>query len=279
VPGYVSNIASNNLHNDLAKKLDYHNVEQLNESTFSQLENSCNAIDIAISTESRECSFISELSFNGKITELTSHGLGEQSSGILNNIESGNVEVKNDSFELLKDSSRILITSEKSPDVTIDNDDIEDLNLTKKGVINETFDEFVQTKTLEERDTIIEKKLKSSLQQNCLPLSINSLPLALDEMLTIYHKNVENMNLSKTSIATNALFIPSHSFNDMMSCEWPKITEVNAHLIMYNRSSNCENIERMCNTYCERFIRPDTLSSFNYKTGHRNVKKQIEWQK
>jgi hypothetical protein len=132
-------------------------------------------------------------------------------------------------------------------------------------------------KTLKESDDFILNKLHMSLSELCPPPSITSLPLSLSEMITLYKKcEYESCDKSEQLIKSNSLFVPSHSYNEMIKKEWPEVMGSKAHGIMYNRSTDCEEIELMLLRYTDRFIRAETTTSFNHKSGPSSVKKKIE---
>lgn len=118
-------------------------------------EDSCNAMDLNISCHQQTAMNI-DLSFNGKISEMTSSGEKEESQFELlpveekdirdesfellkreenvpvnspdvaeSTIEDEEEKIRNESFELLKkeDSSRMHLVNEKSPDVTVESDE------------------------------------------------------------------------------------------------------------------------------------------------------------
>lgn len=130
--------------------------------------------------------------------------------------------------------------------------------------------------TLKDQDDFLLKKFQSSLSEVRPPPSISTLPLSLSEMIAIYKRNLEKPKESFTTIQSNLMFVPSHPLNETKSMEWPKITEVKAHGIIYNRSTDCEQIEFMTVKYVERFIKAETTSSYNHKVGPSSAKKKIE---
>jgi hypothetical protein len=310
VPGLYEREGTDNLHNfeHIIQKLDPHplnistdnkvifdqnnhnffenNYEKtdsrLSTQTLNQLEDSSNAVDLSTSCN-KECSILrTELSFNGKIAEIVaSENKTEEtqkcSDKVLFNLsledddELNENALKNKVEGILK----VLDVDERSPLINKSSEmkppmrkEIKDLSKTAKFGC------------LKERDSFIVDKLKSSLAESYVPPSINTLQLSLSEMLTMYHHNVKNStNVSKSVIASNSLFVPSHPFNEMLSSEWPEITQVQAPLIAYNRSTDCEDIEVMCNVYSQKFIRAETSSSFNHKIGPTSAKKKIERQK
>ena len=139
-----------------------------------------------------------------------------------------------------------------------------------------TSNNIIMPPTLKDRDDFLLKKFQSSLSELCPPPSIASLPLSLSEMIAIYKRNSEKPEESFTPIQSNLMSIPSHPLDETKSMEWPEIMEVKAHGIFYNRSTDCEQIEFMTVKYVERFIKAETMSSYNHKVGPSSAKKKIE---
>lgn len=302
--------------------------------TFNhQLDDSCNAMDLNISCNILNENNNQELSFNGKIPELTT--TASSSPLLLNNeeiektasssspvavldecvnianeqddkqecinnadeSENENEKLRNESFELLKqeDSTKMLFINEneKSPvmeyqDESDDQEDAEIVPVHSHESINLKCDNTSETKiaintssntimpTLKDRDDFLLKKFQSSLSELRPPPSIATLPLSLSEMIAIYKRNLDKPKESFTPVQSNSMFVPSHPFNETKSMEWPQITEVKAHGIIYNRSTDCEQIEFMTVKYVERFIKAETTSSYNHKVGPSSAKKKIE---
>lgn len=217
----------------------------------------------------------------------------------INNVdecENENEKLRNESFELLKqeDSTKMLFINEneKSPVVEYhdESDDQEDvheshsndsINLIKcvntsetKIAINSSNNTIMPT--LKDRDDFLLKKFQSSLSELRPPPSIATLPLSLSEMIAIYKRNLDKPKESFTPIQSNLMNIPSHPANETKSMEWPEIMNVKAHGIIYNRSTDCEQIEFMTVKYVERFIKAETTSSYNHKVGPSSAKKKIE---
>lgn len=287
-------------------------------SSFShQLEDSCNAMDLNISCHhqiaNEETNNI-DLSFNGKITEITEKESctedtqlecipqfellpeEEQKNGqddiAVNADEDEEEKIRNQSFELLKkeDSSKMILVNEKSPEVEADiyeSSENEEAQQGEEIYVAGSSDTIVDTsieksemcedvthKTLEETDIFIKTNIQSSLSELCAPPSITTLPLSLSEMLTTYKQNMSKE--PTTSIKSNSLFIPSHPFNEIMLMEWADLLKVKAHGITYNRNTDCEEIELMRLRYTDKFIRAETISSFTHKIGPTSAKKRVE---
>lgn len=211
--------------------------------------------------------------------------------------ENENEKLRNESFELLKqeDSTKMLFINEneKSPVVEYhdESDDQEDaahdshsndsINLIKcdntsetKIAINSSNNTIMPS--LKDRDDFLLKKFQSSLSELRPPPSIATLPLSLSEMIAIYKRNLDKPKESFMPIQSNLMNIPSHPANETKTMEWPQILNVKAHGILYNRSTDCEQIEFMTVKYVERFIKAETTSSYNHKVGPSSAKKKIE---
>lgn len=223
--------------------------------------------------------------------------------------DSDNERLRNESFELLKkeDSSRMLMMNEKSPIVTEFCDPQDDFNdgqqteaassslspnisqnppneldnenETKKNdaeLNTSSVNGINKPKTIRECDSYIMKKFQASLSETCPPQSITTLPLSLSEMLLTYKKNVDKPSEEFVKVETSSLFVPTHSLNETLNAEWPKLLQVKAPGVMYNRNDDCENTEYMTVRYTEKFIKAETSSSFNYKIGPSSAKKRAQ---
>jgi hypothetical protein len=279
-----------------------------------QLEDSCNAMDLNISchqTANEETSNM-ELSFNGKILEITEKDACTQDVVCLaqfellpeeeeNEEESEEDKIRNESFELLKkeDSSRMILVNEKSPEVQAEIDSSSEnedeklkisenekvipveksLNASASTIVDVSIEksemcEEVTYKSLEETDTFVKNNILSSLAELCAPPSITTLPLSLSEMLAAYKQNLNKEPTS--SVKSNSLYIPSHPFNKVIAMEWAELLKVKAHGITYNRSTDCEDIENMRFRYSDKFIHAETTTSFTHKIGPTSAKKRVE---
>lgn len=284
--------------------------KDLSSTTFShQLEDSCNAMDLNISCHAAASSSVIEssnlnidLSFNGKISEMNSTTIHnddnnkkeeekfeypnqfEVLSPNKSKEEDENEEerIRNESFELLKkeDSSKMILVNEKSPEVVEDNDDddeetdeVQDLPI-EIPKTEDLLEISTETKSLIDCDTFIFNRLHNSLSEHCPPPSIKALPLSLSEMLATYKQNLDKEPVS--AINSSSLFIPSHPLTEVLTTEWPQLAEIKAHGIMYNRSTNCEEIELMRLRYTDKFVRAETTSSYTHKNGPTSAKKRIE---
>ena len=284
--------------------------KEVTATSFShQLEDSCNAMDLNISCHRKQNEDSSNhgLSFNGKIPEVTSDEKNKNELENLQNVEEKTVpekisqngeispqkaeeeEAKDESFELLKqeDSSRMAQLNEKSPETLDDTDvanetDVDSESEVSHGeeekvlpvIASENVCEDMTFKSLEETDTFIKNNFQRTLSEPCAPPSISTLPLSLSEMLATYK---QNLGKEPTSVLkSNSLFAPSHHLCDVKSMEWKNLLKVNAHGIMYNRSTDCEEIELMRLRYTDKFIKMETTSSYTHKNGPTSARKRVE---
>ena len=166
----------------------------------------------------------------------------------------------------------MILVNEKSPQAVNKTDD-EDSDEPQEVVEFEPRKKD-PAKSLIDCDTFIREKLQTSLTGQSVPFSIATLPLSLSEMLSTYQKNLP-MNFT-TNIQSSSLYVPSHPLDEVLKTEWPQVAEVKAHGIMYNRSTDCEDIESMLLRYTDRFIRAETTTSFTHKNGPTSAKKRTE---
>ena len=232
---------------------------------FCNLENSCNAMDLNISC-------IDELvtdpnqSFNGKIAELKAAETEEE-------------RLHNESFEILKkeDSSKMSYINERSPDLFDDEDDVPSDEL--EADAPETDVEDVRESSAYPStacDSLILKKLRSSLTGLCPPPAVTRFQLSLSEMLETYNQNITKALPTDNTIKTSSFFVPTHSPAEVRDLEWPRLMTVKCVDVAYNKSTDNEHIEVMCLKYGERFIGAETSSSFNMRSSAASAKKRIE---
>lgn len=270
-------------------------------TSFShQLEDSCNAMDLNISCHqiANEDTNNIDLSFNGKISEITSSTekneceilLPEELLDTTKEDEDQEEKIRNESFELLKkeDSNKMLLVNEKSPEIQAESDvyseseeqpHVDEENYSVNTTVNLSIEnsdmgEEVSYKSLQETDTFIMRNIQTSLTEQCAPPSITTLPLSLSEMLAVYKQNLSKEPITK--IKSHSHFIPSHALNEVMAMEWSELLKVKAHGITYNRSTDCEEIELMRLRFTDKFIRAETTSSYTHKNGPTSAKKRIE---
>lgn len=277
---------SNNADKQLNSSSNYHfqrlelldSSKEVTSASFShQLEDSCNAMDLNISchavTEETATITSDLLSFNGKINSTTIYNDNKDDTDSFTD-DAEEVRIRNESFELLKkeDSSKMILVNEKSPQAVDETDDDDESD--EQQVVEFEPRKKDPEKSLIDCDTFIMDKLQTSLTGQSVPFSIATLPLSLSEMLSTYEKNLPK-NFT-TNIKSSSLFIPSAPLDEVLAMEWPKLAEVKAHGIMYNRSTDCEDIESMLLRYTDRFIRAETTTSFTHKNGPTSVKKRME---
>lgn len=242
---------------------------------FHELENSCNATLNVLNTSTQSEAADPDLSFTGKIMELKAHE--ESLEKELKAEEPTDVEqieaerLLNESFELLKneDSCKMLYINEKSPDLFDSNGDV---------LSDEPHEEVdhVVTKSFEDCDSAIVKKLQNSLTGLCPPTSITRFHMPMSEILATYKKNLNDSPSTKTTLKTNSYFVPSNSTEEVKSMEWPSVKTVKCLDVSYNNSTANEDIEMLCMQYFKRYSGAETSSSFNHKLGPSSAKKKIE---
>lgn len=290
--------SSSNYHFQRLELLD--SSKEVTAPSFHQLEDSSNAMDLNISCHAltEETANINiDLSFNGKFNEMNSTTIYndnnhdhkaekdekqfEPDSFVDHELEEG--RMRNESYELLKkeDSSKMILVNEKSPQAVDDAIEDEESDEQQQGGVDELhdvtaegFEECTEIKSLIDCDTFIKNKLQTSLSGLSVPFSIATLPLSLSEMLATYKQNLGKSFVPE--IKSSSLFIPSHPLDDVLAMDWPQLEEAKALGIMYNRSTDCEEIESMCLRFTDRFIRAETTTSLTHKNGPTSVKKRIE---
>ncbi|CRL03377.1 CLUMA_CG016223, isoform A [Clunio marinus] len=274
-----------------------------NNTRYHNLDNSCNAMDLNISTSFKQEHPTSDpdLSFDGKIAELKAKEINENCDEAINKTEeqnefekpndSGNVSyekeeqteeerLQNESFELLKkeDSSRMILINERSPDLfdsdvnqPSDNEQQrEDVQEDNTPSDNDEFQEKIKS-----NDDLILKKLRQSFKGICPPPSQTQVQLSVNELLTRYHNNVKDTNVNNF-VENCKFFAPTHSCQEVTTMEWPKVKTISCLDVMYNNSAASEDIEQLCANYSKRYVGAETMSSFNLRFGPSSAKKRIE---
>lgn len=248
-------------HNKTHQNNETEKLQNFDGSTFYQLDNSCNAVDINISRKESEDA-CTELSFDGKIKNLAV----SSSKFSIEEEKTEEERLHNESFEMLRkeDSSKMLFLNEKSPDIFEKNVFNKKCNNTteESDKISLQFSHLSDNKA-DACELFILNKLNSSMNGICPPPSITRFQMSLHEMLSSFKKNITESVINHEETQTNSFFKPSNTMNEVLKMEWPDVIRTKFHDITYNRSTISEEIEVTCLRYCERFIGSETSSSFN----------------
>lgn len=277
------------------------------------VEDSCNAVDNKISSESsidimgkvnKE-----DLSFNGKIRDLNSQVCSSNQSPINHCHEtdrlrrSNNRKVSqdklNESFEILtrEDSSLMHYNNEKSPDLFGEDENDDDSGGDRNDQQSESEDlgedrSFTSSanntaiSAADQVDRSILKRLQASLSGVLPPPSVTSSTLDAIRMLTLYreHENrywCRNSDGKQTSNQESendpeltCLSRPTHTSAEIVQIKWPEVLKAKAHGLYYNRSTITEKIELVGLKYVDRYIGAETCSTFNISRSPTNAKKR-----
>lgn len=236
--------------------LAINNSADISKLEFRDLDNSCNAMDLNISCNN-ELVADPDISFNGKIAEIKAAETEEE-------------RLHNESFEVLKkeDSKKMLYINERSPDL-FDDDVPSDYERCEEVPID--------TRALNGAcDSLILKKLRISLAGLCPPPSVTRFQLSLTEILDTYNKYICEDAPIESAVKSSSFFVPTHTPVEVESIEWPQLMTVKCLDVAYNKSSDNEHIEELCNRYAERYIGAETTTSYNFKISASSAKKRIE---
>lgn len=219
-------------------------------SIVFNMENSCNASDNKIATRSSTKKYDRELSFKLNI-ENNSQGMSTSSST---------------DFKVIEAIKMPIQRREQSPDLFDDflNSDDETNN---ENVDDSTsnFPESADTsksKTNDWEKTLL-KRLQTSLSSVLPPPSKTIIQYSITELVDLYNDNLNKM--SECREATESLFKPTHTVEEVKKMVWEDITwDVKCHGLLFNRTTNSEDIELLCMKYAERCVGVETSSSFTH---------------
>lgn len=204
-------------------------------------ENSCNAVDNKLSNETETISDLkNELSFNGKI------------------------EKKNNFQNVITETTSIMYTNEKSPDMVFDDDDSSD----DDEVVNDT--ETSLNKSNNANETEIDKMEKEILKRmqnslsGILPPPIVTIPqFDIETMLKLFNENKENyFGAKKGEEERISLFTPNSCPAEIIKMAWPEVSTKRTLGVCYNRTIYTDDIETISLKFLDRFVGSETSSSF-----------------
>lgn len=217
-------------------------------------ENSCNAVDNKLSNETEAISDLkNELSFNGKI------------------------EKKNNFQNVITETTSIMYTNEKSPDMMFEDDDSSDdeivndieTSLNKSNNANET--------EIDKMEKEILKRMQNSLS-GILPPPIVTIPqFDIKTMLKLFEENKEKyFGAEKGEEEITSLFTPNSCPAEIIKMPWPEILTKRTLGVCYNRTIYTDDIETISLKFLDRFVGSETSSSFNSEDVSSAKKKSIK---
>lgn len=201
-------------------------------------ENSCNAVDNKLSNETETIGDQkNELSFNGKIE-------------------------KNNFQNVITETTSIMYTNEKSPEMMFDDEDSDD------DEVNETGTSLNNTSNANETEIDkIEKEILKRMQNSLsgiLPPPIVTIPqFDIKTMLKLFDENKEKyFGAEKGEEEIASLFTPNSCPAEIITMPWPEILTKRTLGVCYNRTIYTDDIETVSLKFLDRFVGSETSSSF-----------------
>lgn len=111
------------------------------------------------------------------------------------------------------------------------------------------------------------KRLQASLSGVLPPPSKTIIQHSSTELLDIYNENLTKMSECEGSELNHieSLSKPTHTVDDIKTIGWNDINmEMKCHGLLYNRTTDSEEIELLCMKYMERCVGVETSSSFTH---------------
>lgn len=202
-------------------------------------ENSCNAVDNKLSNETEEIGDLkNELSFNGKI-------------------------VKNCQNNLITETTSIMYTNEKSPDMFEGDDSSDD-----EGTANDTGASLNKSNNANETEIDkIEKEILKRMQNSLsgiLPPPLVTIPqFDIKTMLKLFEENKDQyFGAKRGDEEIVSLFTPNSCPAEILKTSWPEILTKRTLGVCYNRTIYTDDIEMTSLKYLDRFVGSETSSSF-----------------
>lgn len=153
---------------------------------------------------------------------------------------------------------------EQSPDLFDDFvDSDEETEVKQDSVVNE---EANKSTTSEWEKTLL-KRLQSSLSGVLPPPSMTIIQYSSTELLNLYNENLTKLSECKENQLQpiESLFKPTHTVGEVKTMEWQDIkSDFKCHGLLYNRTTDSEDIELLCMKYAERCVGVETSSSFTH---------------
>ncbi len=124
-----------------------------------------------------------------------------------------------------------------------------------------------KSKTREWERTLL-KRLQVSLSGVLPPPSKTIVQYSSTDMLNLYNENRMKLSQCKEherTEHTESLFKPTHTVEEAKNIEWNDMKmDIKCHGLLYNRTTDSEDIELLCMKYAERCVGVETSSSFTH---------------
>lgn len=118
-----------------------------------------------------------------------------------------------------------------------------------------------------EWEKLLLKRLQASVSGVLPPPSKTIIQYSSTELLDIYNQNLAKMSEREVdeSTPTESLFKPTHTVDEVKTIGWNDINMgMKCHGLLYNRTTDSEEIELLCMKYVERCVGVETSSSFTH---------------
>lgn len=232
------------------QQTNYHQNIDKSPSIIFNMENSCNASDNKISNRSSAKKYDRNLSFkldNGdnsrRIRASTSSSINTKAYAA-RKTPIKHREQSPDLFEEFMDSDEETSTADVMEDSKVAN----------------------KSKNDEWEKTLL-KRLQTALSGVLPPPSKTIIQYSGTELLNMYNENLVKLSERKDSDLNHceSLFKPTHTIEEVKNIEWNDMKSgIKCHGLLYNRTTDSEDIELLCMKYAERCVGVETSSSFTY---------------
>lgn len=222
-------------------------------SIIFNMENSCNASDNKIANRSSLKKYDRNLSFKLDI----GHNSRRNRASPLSKINTKALPARKTPIK----------RREQSPDLFEDFLDSDEETSTADVMNDSTANEIVTKSKNNEWEKTLLKRLQIALSGVLPPPSKTIIQYSSTELLNMY-----NENLSKVSERTEnelncceSLFKPTHTVEEAKNMDWNDMKSgIKCHGLLFNRTTDSEDIELLCMKYAERCVGVETSSSFTY---------------
>lgn len=160
---------------------------------------------------------------------------------------------------------------EQSPDLFDDSDDPDHPNgqdVTTIAVLERSLNKDVDDKSKTIGwEKILLKRLQNSLLGVLPPPSKTIIQYSSTELLDLYNENLLKLaeSTDAESNPTESLFKPTHTVDEAKTIEWSDMKwDIKCHGLLYNRTTDSEDIELLCMKYLDRCVGVETSSSFTH---------------
>lgn len=219
-------------------------------SIIFNMENSCNASDNKIANRSSAKKYDRNLSFKLDIDNNRKNSVSSSSIN-MNMISARRTPVKRreqspDLFEDFLESDEDTCKAADENEASIVNEKANNTNGWEKTLL---------------------KRLQASLSGVLPPPSKTIVQYSSTELLNLYNENLIKMSECKENDLHDieSLFKPTHTVEEVKNFGWNDIKSgIKCHGLLYNRTTDSEDIELLCMKYAERCVGVETSSSFTY---------------